>query len=247
MSSPFKWSSASVSLAGNVRDVNEDACLDESEHGLWVVADGMGGHEAGDVASRMIVDALGEVDSQGRLSSLLDDVEDRLVEVNSRIYHGGTMRATPVTMGSTVAALLANGHHCLSLWAGDSRVYRYRNKELEQITRDHSQTEKLIQEGKLRREAAEGHPDAHVITRAVGGGPRLFLDSELKRIRDGDRYLLCSDGLNKELDDSEIGEGLGVGNCAAACSHLVNLALKRRCVDNVTAIVVQFDETRQWN
>ena len=247
MSSPFTWSSASVSLAGNVREVNEDACLDRPEHGLWVVADGMGGHEAGDVASRMVVEALGEVDAQGRLSSLLDDVEDRLSEVNGRIYHGGTMRATPVTMGSTVAALLASGHHCLSVWAGDSRVYRYRNKELEQITRDHSQTEKLIEEGKLQREAAGAHPDAHVITRAVGGGPRLFLDSELTMIRGGDRYLLCSDGLNKELDDGEIGEGLGVGNCAAACSHLVNLALKRRCVDNVTAIVVQFDETRQWN
>lgn len=241
--SRFVWSSASVSVAGHVRETNEDCCLEMPEHGLWAVADGMGGHESGALASRMIIDSLSRVSPQEKLSSFVDEVEDTITEVNDKLNAQASLRITPTTIGSTVAALLVRGHVSLSVWAGDSRVYRYRDGELEQITRDHSHTEQLIEQGVLPSDSPDLSATSHIITRAVGGAETVFLDSEVRALRHGDRYLLCTDGLNKQLSDDKIRDGLALGNCAAACSNLINLALKRRCIDNVTAVVVQFRKT----
>ena len=239
--SAFTWSSASASVTGNVRKVNEDACLELPQAGLWMVADGMGGHDYGDVASQMVVDALRRLPSLDSLSALAEEVEDHLTSVNANLYARATSGATPTTIGCTVAGVLARGHCCLCVWAGDSRVYRYSDGRLEQITRDHSQTEELIEQGIILREAADDHPAANVITRAVGGAETLFLDSEFCELRSGDRYLICSDGLNKELSDEEIAEIAPVGNTAIACTNFVHSALQRDCIDNTTVIVIQFD------
>ncbi len=237
----LKWSSASLTHTGKVRKINEDAVLELPQRGLWAVADGMGGHEAGDVASRMIVDSLREVADHDRPSALIDDVEDRLCAVNDRLHGIASESEQPMTIGSTVVVLLALEGHAACLWAGDSRVYRLRNDEITQVTRDHSQVEELVEQGELLPEDAETHPLANVITRAVGGSAELFVDMLLDSVEPGDRYLLCSDGLYKDLTRDDIRSCLADGNCAQACRSLVDLVLDREAADNVSVAIIDFE------
>jgi serine/threonine protein phosphatase Stp1 len=238
----FTWRSASVTSQGNVRTHNEDAILDLPAAGLWAVADGMGGHSAGDVASRMIVEALCGVTRRARPSELLDDVEDRLIAVNERLYRESIAGAGGMC-GSTVAVLLAFGSHCLSVWAGDSRIYRSRAGELSCITRDHTEVQAMMDEGVLDAAAAGQHNAQNVITRAVGGAQDLYLDIELRELKHRDRYLLCSDGLYKELADDRLAAHLAANDPEGACRALLKEALSGVCSDNVSVIAVQFSQT----
>ncbi len=240
----FRWRSASATSQGNVRDHNEDAILDRAEVGLWVVADGMGGHAAGDVASRMIVETLAELAAPTRFSTFLDDVDDRLSGVNAELHRMASAAQNPTLSGSTVAALLAFDRYCLAVWAGDSRVYRYRDGAIRQITRDHSEVQDMVDRGIITAAAAESHAASNVITRAVGGTEGLYLDLELRELKDGDRYLLCSDGLYKELPETEISAQLGKADPKAASDGLLNQALAGPCADNVSVIVVSFSAAR---
>jgi serine/threonine protein phosphatase PrpC len=236
----FRWQSASRTDVGNVRKLNEDAYLDLPASGLWVVADGMGGHDAGELASRMVVRELSGVPTHERFSDFVDDVEDRVLKVNQQLFSMSHEGAVPRVIGCTFAGVLAFGGHCLSVWAGDSRVYRSRDGKLERITRDHSEVEELVARGEITAAEAELHPSANVITRAVGGVERLFLDLRVDALRDGDRFLICSDGLYKDLEFREIEAQLGEGNCIDACGRLIDTALSRECLDNITVIVVDF-------
>jgi serine/threonine protein phosphatase PrpC len=238
----FTWRSASVTSQGNVRTHNEDAILELPAAGLWVVADGMGGHNAGDVASRMIVEALCGVTRRERPSELLDDVEDRLGAVNEQLYRG-SLAAGGGMCGSTVAVLLAFGSHCLSVWAGDSRIYRSRAGELSCVTRDHTEVQAMLDEGVLDAAAAERHNAQNVITRAVGGAQDLYLDVELRELQHKDRYLLCSDGLYKDLADDRLAAHVAANDPEGACRALLKEALAGVCSDNVSVVVVQFSQT----
>ena len=237
----FTWRSASVTSQGNVRTHNEDAVLDLPAAGLWAVADGMGGHNAGDVASRMIVEALCGVTRRERPSELLDDVEDRLCAVNERLYRG-SLAGGGGMCGSTVAVLLAFGGYCLSVWAGDSRIYRSRGSDFACITRDHSEVQAMLDEGVLDAAAAGRHNAQNVITRAVGGAQDLYLDIELRELKHRDRYLLCSDGLYKELTDAQLAAHLAANDPEGACRALLKHALSGVCNDNVSAVTVQFSQ-----
>ncbi len=239
----FSWESAARSEVGNVRELNEDTCLDLSARGLWVVADGMGGHEAGEVASQMVVDSLRRVGSHDQLSRFVDEVEDLVLDANQRLYSMSLTGEEPRIIGCTLSAMLASDRYCLNMWAGDSRAYRLREGKLAQITRDHSEAEEMIERGEINEAEAETHPLANVITRAVGGAETLYVDLVVERIEDGDRYLICSDGLYKELSHDEIEAQLAEGSCVDACGTLVDTALSRECADNVTVIVVDFNET----
>lgn len=234
----FRWRSASVISKGNVRRHNEDSLLELPKAGLWSVADGMGGHNAGDVASRMIVESLAAVRRHARPSELLNEVEDRLGEVNSELYQvslGGSG-----VSGSTVAVLLALDRHVLCVWAGDSRIYRWRAGELLQLTRDHSETQELLDGGLITPEKAAEREASNVITRAVGGAEDLYLDIELHELKNDDRFLICSDGLYRELPDAVLAQHLAKKNPAKACAALLEHALAGECRDNISAIIVQF-------
>jgi type VI secretion system protein ImpM len=235
----FTWRSASATAVGNVRSHNEDALLEHPSAGLWVVADGMGGHNAGDVASRMIIEALCAIGRPHGLSELLDAVEDALQSVNERLYRC-SLESGGGTTGSTVAALLAFDAYCLSVWAGDSRIYCQRDGSLTCVTRDHSEVQALLDGGLIDQEAAAGHQAANVITRAVGGSLELYLDLELRELADGDRYLLCSDGLYRELTEVDLTRHLARGDVGAACGALLSQALAGPCKDNVSVVVVEF-------
>lgn len=239
----FRFESASLSSPGRVRTINEDACLDLGRIGLWAVADGMGGHHAGDVASRMVVDTLSELCWRAELGEFADEVEQRLVSVNRELIGMAQARGPDAVIGSTVAVLLGIRRHGMCLWVGDSRIYRRRGGVLHRLSRDHSEFEDLLDQGLVQIDEADTHPSSNVITRAVGGEPELQLDSVRIELQHEDRFLLCSDGLYKELHEEEIGGILGRGDCKEACSGLVDLALQRGSRDNVTVVVVEFHES----
>ena len=234
----FTCTSSSRSDVGMVRQLNEDACLERPDAGLWVVADGMGGHTAGDLASGMIVDALRDLKPVHRLADTVDELETRLVNVNASLRAIAAKQDTQ-TIGSTVAALLVHGGLGLCAWAGDSRVYRYREGGIEQVTQDHALVEELVERGVLSREQAADHPQGNLVTRAVGAAENLCLDLEVFELRDGDMFVLCSDGLDKELTPDEIAEVLGRENDRTTSDTLVDIALSRGCRDNITVIVVE--------
>ena len=233
----FTWTSLSRTDVGRRRKVNEDACIDRGDIGLWVVADGMGGHSAGDVASGMIVETMAEVGALSSLKELVDESESRLLAVNTRLREIA-MTHKSGTVGSTVAVLMIHGTHCVCMWAGDSRIYRFRDGALEKIMQDHTHVEELVARGVLTAEQAAVHPDANLITRAVGAQDELFLDLEIDTLQDGDLFVVCSDGLDKEVTEDEIAQAAANGNDENLASTLVELALKAGARDNVTVITV---------
>ena len=236
------WRSSTLSHVGNVRKLNEDACLDRSAIGLWVVADGMGGHSAGDLASQMIVNALGRVPKARSLNDFIDAVEGEIISVNAKLLK--LSRDRNQTTGSTVVSMLAKGRHCVFIWAGDSRAYRLRANELQQMTVDHSQVELYIEQGLMSREEAKGHPASNMVTRAVGANDEILLDMEIAEMQPGDRYLLCSDGLDKHVADPEIAGILAQGEVEEAAQKLIDVTLARGANDNVTVSVIEILEGR---
>jgi len=236
---PINWQSCAKSDVGLVRSVNEDAFLERGELGLWVVADGLGGHAVGDVASRMIVEALSELNTDARLSEFVDVVEETLIEVNGRIIDYSDVMFDSATMGSTVVSLVIRGSVGVCLWAGDSRLYRLRDGHLSRLSRDHSHVQELIEMGVLEPEEAENHPRANVITRAIGVDSNLLLDINLFNAQEDDVFLLCSDGLQNTVDEEVIADILSKQDVMQSCDTLVDLSLDNGAPDNVTVIVVK--------
>lgn len=234
---PLTWSSCTATHVGAVRKLNEDSALDRSDIGLWVVADGMGGHAAGDLASQLIVNTLAKIPPPETLSAFVDAVDDAIIAVNKRLF--GLSKESNQTSGSTVVALLIHGRHCVYLWAGDSRAYRLRRGRIQQLTTDHSQVEMLVEQGLITREEALRHPAGNMVTRAVGAAEDLYLEMDVDEIEPGDRYLLCSDGLDKHVADAELERLLGQGTLAEVARNLIDVALSRGGSDNVTVALVE--------
>jgi protein phosphatase len=237
----FRWTSASRSDVGMVREINEDAYLDRPKRGLWAVADGMGGHTLGDLASRMVVEALDQLRPDNDLLKFLDDARGRLQEVNRHLRREAVIRDARI-IGSTVVVLLASDGYCGYLWAGDSRIYLLREGRLRQLTRDHSKVEELKSRGELTSENAVNHPARNTITRAIGAADTLDLDGETLQAGDGDMFLLCSDGLSNTVSEQEMRSALVPGDCRQASEALVEMALKRGGRDNISAVVVRAED-----
>jgi len=234
----LSWSSFGITNVGRVRRHNEDSLLERPDIGLWAVADGMGGHAAGDVASQMIVSSLGQLNGGEALTRYIDEIDDRLGEVNQQLIKKANESTRRVTIGSTVVIMLAYDRYCVYIWAGDSRLYRLRDRQLRQMTTDHSQVELYVEKGLITREQASTHPHSHMITRAVGATDDLFLDMDIQEMAQEDRYVLCSDGLPRHVTDFEIEDILSEGTSEESCQTLIDLTLERGAGDNVTAIVV---------
>lgn len=235
---PFQWTSASASDVGVVRKVNEDACVELPDSGVWLVADGMGGYEGGAFASRTVVDAVSDIRPAERLSTLIDQLSGRLQHANQLLRKEAARRGGNL-MGTTVATLILHGRHSVCIWVGDSRVYRFRGGLLRQLTRDHRWVEEYVSRGLMTREMADRHPLAHEITRAVGAEDTLELSIEVRDLASTDRFLLCSDGLYGEISDQEISRLLEQGGLDQACQAMVELAKKNGAHDNVTVVAVE--------
>ena len=237
---PIFWETSQASHVGTVRDVNEDSIMSLPSQKLWVVADGMGGYEAGNVASRMVIQALEMMPSdETSLTELVDYVEDSLIAVNQRILEYSEVMLDGRTLGSTVVALVIKGRVGICLWAGDSRLYRFRHKQLEQLSRDHSEVEEQIQQGLISAEEASNHPESNVITRAIGADSEIYIDINAFSTQVGDVFLLCSDGLYNTVSKENIMFALLTIPSDQVADYLIQAALDNGADDNVSVILVK--------
>ncbi|WFL77518.1 protein phosphatase 2C domain-containing protein [Altererythrobacter arenosus] len=235
----MRFQSASRTDIGLKRKVNEDSLIDRADRSFWVVADGMGGHEAGEVASAMVVESVDEAVTASDLEAALEQVDRALDTANAAMIehmHGDKRRK----MGSTaVGLIIAEDGRYGCFWVGDSRAYRVRDGQIAQITRDHSLVQQLVDAGLISEEDAATHPDASVITRAVGGSDRLEVDHVKGAAQTNDIFILASDGLTRCVEAEEIRHVVMMGNPHQACEDMVEMVLARGAPDNVSVIVVR--------
>ncbi|AFK55478.1 MULTISPECIES: PP2C family serine/threonine-protein phosphatase [Tistrella] len=233
--------SAGMTDAGRVRRHNEDAFLDRRDIGLWAVADGMGGHARGDRASGMIMERLDAIPVPASGAELLGDVRRALAEVHGELRAEGRALGDREMIGSTVVVLMIHGGRFVCLWAGDSRLYLLRDRQLWQITRDHSHVQELIDRGVITEDQARDHPAANIITRAVGAFGDLALEMEAAAVLPGDRFLLCTDGIARCVGDGEIADVIANFPAPRAVQTLKTLALSRNAPDNIAAVALACD------
>jgi len=197
---------------------------------VWAVADGLGGHSNGEVASRMVCDALADWAPDSSFERTIEDARRRIGEVNDELFRMAARSPRAGPIATTVVALLTRGAECAVVWAGDSRAYLWRGGTLDRLTKDHSMAE------------ADGpgrDPESNVVTRALGAESSIMLDVSRFPVLPGDRFLLCSDGLSRVVPDAEIGKVLGGKDLRAAVHGLIQAALAAGGPDNVTALVVE--------
>jgi len=244
----FRWKGAAVSDVGRVRSTNEDSVFCSAEAGVFVVADGMGGHAAGEVASAIASELIG-----ARLCCLgageeLDKVRSLFLEVfreaGSEIIRQAREDSDRGGMGTTATVMvLRPDDNYIVGHIGDSRAYLLRDDSFARITTDHSWVEEQVERGVISREQAFRHPQSNIITRALGTDPVPAPDLYVGEIQAGDRFLLCSDGLSDMVDEDRIAQVLrAVDEPEAAASRLVSEANLGGGIDNVTALVVHVQE-----
>lgn len=244
--------SAAKTDVGMKRTLNEDAFLVDDELGLYLVADGMGGHAAGEVASAEAVSTAYGMVKQARstLSRLVEPLDEAQMRAAKRLMESAIQAATYMVytlaeldkeksgMGTTITGMLFLGHHAVTAQVGDSRIYLIRGEEASQITEDHTLIAYQLKEGLITAEEAKRSPHKNVITRAVGNRDYVQVDTSVIQLEAGDRYLICSDGLHGYLRTAEIPEIAGRGG-ASAVDGFIKLANDRGGKDNITAILIE--------
>lgn len=222
---------------GLVRKVNEDAVLALPDHDIWLVSDGMGGHDAGDYASRLVADSVAMIpvglDPAARMHALRDAIQAAHATIVAEAARRGGG-----TIGATVAALLMAPGHFVALWAGDSRIYRVRDDQLEMITSDHSAVAEYVLAGQMSWDEADQHPQSNAITRAVGVGDEIEIDKVRGDTQSGDRFLICSDGLTKYTTKAMLAQILSDSPLESAGDQLMQIALTGGGADNISIILV---------
>lgn len=228
-----------LSVVGLRRKLNEDAILDRRDIGLWAVADGMGGHSAGDVASKALVEALAAIPRIDDLEHFSEQVASTIHGVNHHLVQLAQNRGFGHIIGSTIVVLLIAGTEFRYLWAGDSRLYRFRKGELQQLTNDHSLYNESISQGLSPLDGSLEAGRGNVITRAVGADAQLQLDWGQGEVKTGDLFLLCSDGIDKELSHADIAAKCAEGSVQDIAERLAHEAENRGGRDNISVIVVR--------
>lgn len=242
---------------GRHRAVNQDAFLNDDQFGLYIVADGMGGHAAGEVASQESVETISDMVKRGlrTMPELRGAISEEKVRAACRMLEGAVQAATYMLfamaefdrtksgMGTTISALLMLGQYAVFAQVGDSRIYQLRRGQVSQLTEDHTLIGWQLKQGLITEEEALRSPHKNIITRAVGNRDYVQVDTGLVDLMPGDRYLLCSDGLHGYLKVNEIPAMVG-GSLDKVATALVDLANQRGGRDNITAVVVEaFERT----
>lgn len=220
MSQQFQM--AYFSAEGKVRDKNEDSILSLTEQGIWVVADGMGGYEHGEIASGMITDSFKTEQLHGTLDQKITKAKRMLLKVNHHLSQEKTLSRSRI-IGSTVCMLIAHHGHMACLWAGDSRCYLFRHKKLYQISKDHTQE----QNGK------------EALTQAIGMGSNLQIEHCIIPLQHQDTFLLTSDGVHKYLSNAMIEACMALPSTLKGCYHLKEQVLLTPANDNLSAIMIK--------
>ena len=253
-SAPFRRTGHALTDLGRKRKSNEDAFFVDDALGLYIVADGMGGHAAGEVASREAVDTLYGMVKRGigSLRDLVDPLVEDDVRAACRLLESAVQAATYFVysiaeidrdksgMGTTISALLVLGDYAITAQVGDSRIYRIHDDRVEQLTEDHTLIAWQLKQGLITPQEAARSPHRNVITRAVGNREYVQVDTGCLRLAAGVRFLLCSDGLHGYLKEEDIPKVLGTGGDAAV-RRFVDLANQRGGKDNITAVLVEID------
>ncbi len=223
---------------GRVRPINEDRFLSRPDHGVFIVADGMGGHSHGDIASSAIVQTVDEGLSNVPHGQKVRDLSDSLLRANATI--GDISRANgDIVIGSTIAGLAVTDAKFSVLWSGDSRVYLLRGGGIRQLTTDHNEAEMLLRQGSITKEQAREWPRRNVIVHAIGVNEEPHIEITEGAVRPGDIFVLCSDGLTNHLGDAEILKIASQHAAQPACVELIRLALARGGTDNITVVIAR--------
>lgn len=238
---------AALTDVGRHRALNEDALVVAPP--VFVVADGMGGHDAGEVASALTVQRMGALGASGPLA--VDDVSHELHHINSLLRHG-VSTDTDSVMGTTGVGLAIVDNGGVTSWlvfnVGDSRAYAWADGSLSQVSRDHSFVQELVDAGEIQPEEARSHPHRNVVTQALGADPEIRPDYWIRPLRPNERYLLCSDGLTGEVPDDVLATVLGSHLAPSdVAATLVGLALESGGRDNITVIVVDVVSVASWD
>lgn len=233
--------SCAATHAGMADRLNEDAYVNRPDLGLWAVADGAGGHESGELASAEVSRLLQTIEVGLSGSDMLAAVRSRLEAAHGRLHTEAVQLGAGAVVATTVVVVLARDDHFACLWAGDSRAYLLRGQALTRITRDHTLVQAMLDSGAITEGEAVDHPQANIITRAVGdGSDALELDKRTGQLVAGDRLLLCSDGLSKSLSEERLAELLA-GDYETGAERLIMAALAAQATDNVTVVTIDFD------
>jgi protein phosphatase len=251
---PLRRTGTALTDLGRKRKSNEDAFYVDDMLGLYVVADGMGGHAAGEVASQEAVETVYGMVKRGigNLHELEDPVSDTDARAACRLMESAVQAATYMVfsmaemdrgksgMGTTISAMLILGEYAVTAQVGDSRIYRVRGGDVEQLTEDHTLIAWQLKQGLITPQEAKKSPHRNVITRAVGNRDYVQVDTGLVPLLLGDRFVLCSDGLHGYLRDQDISPIVRLGG-EHAVARFIELANERGGKDNITAIVVEID------
>ena len=249
MAASVKYSFAGRTDVGVIRSGNEDNFLLLPDDGVFIVADGMGGHAAGEVASEMAVKIIGQ-GVAGMAGQADDEVADQIrraiQEANSQIFNRTLTETEKRGMGTTATCMVVNGQHYLIGHVGDSRAYLFRDHRLVQLTKDHSYVQEQVDAGYLTPEQARTHPYSNVITRCVGANAEVVPDIYLGTLRANDVYLLASDGLTGMLEDHELNAVLEAETePATIVETMIAEANRRGGLDNITSIILRVESVRR--
>ena len=236
------FKSSAKTHVGMVRKVNQDSYAERTDIGVWAVADGMGGHESGEIASATVTDHIKSLAPAANIVEMLDAVEKSIMAANLKLTEQAASYDSQRVPGSTVVVLIIDGDQGAIVWAGDSRIYRLRDNTVTQLTRDHSHVQDLVEQGVILESEAESHPMANVITRAVGISDPLELDTIWIDVRADDQFLLCSDGLSRLVTNAELESMMANKDSGEVTQSLLHTALVRGARDNVTLICVKNSE-----
>jgi len=236
--SRLPWHSAAAGRIGPRHAVSEDAFLDAAEAGLWAVADGLGGHRDGAIASALVVRELGLARlPQGSFAARVAAAEAAITAAWRALLSLADPAGDDRAPSSTVAAILLNQTHAACLWVGDSRIYLWRAGRVFQLTRDHTLAQDMVDAGVIGAERDAARSERSVLTRAIGAGSPIGIDRVVVQIQLGDRLLLCTDGLSGVIEPSLLERWLGEAPSVAA-PMLTDLAVQHGSTDDVTAVVV---------